>query len=43
MLTGALVGAQMGLTGIPQRLLDGLDRTDELQRLAHALASQMPD
>jgi ADP-ribosylglycohydrolase len=43
MLTGALVGAQVGLIGIPQRLLDGLDRTDELQRLAHALAAKMPD
>ncbi len=43
MLTGALVGAQVGLVGIPQRLLDGLERADELQQLAHTLACQMPD
>lgn len=41
MLTGALVGAQVGLAGIPKRLLNDLDRTDELQQLAHALASQV--
>jgi ADP-ribosylglycohydrolase len=38
MLTGALVG----LAGIPQRLLDGLERADELHHLAQALVSQMP-
>jgi len=42
MLTGALVGAHVGLAGIPQRLLDGLERADELQQLARALASQIP-
>jgi len=41
MLTGALVGLAGGLAGIPQRLLDGLERADELQQLAHTLASQM--
>ena len=43
MLTGALVGAQVGLAGIPARLLDGLDRKDELLRLAQALAAQLPE
>ena len=42
MLTGALAGAQVGLAGISQRFLDGLERADELQQLAQALASQMP-
>jgi ADP-ribosylglycohydrolase len=39
-LTGALVGAQAGLSGIPQRFLDGLEESDTLQRLALELASQ---
>ena len=42
MLAGALVGAQVGIGGIPQRFLDGLERSDELQQLAGTLASQMP-
>jgi len=42
MLTGALVGAQVGLTGIPQRFLDGLDRSEEIWKLTHSLGSQMP-
>ena len=42
MLTGALVGAQVGLAGIPARLLDGLDRSEELQHLARGLAAQTP-
>lgn len=42
MLAGALAGAQVGLTGIPQRFLNGLARADELQQLARALASQIP-
>lgn len=42
MLTGALAGAQVGLAGIPQRFLAGLERADELQRLAHALVLQIP-
>lgn len=43
MLAGALVGAQVGLAGIPRRFLDGLERADELQNLARALASQVSD
>jgi ADP-ribosylglycohydrolase len=42
MLTGALVGAQVGLAGIPQRFLDGLERSEEIRKLTHTLASQMP-
>jgi ADP-ribosylglycohydrolase len=40
-LTGALAGAQAGLSGIPQRFLDGLEDTEELQRLAMELASKV--
>tara|TARA_R110002096_G_scaffold112641_1_gene245239 strand:+ start:24301 stop:25371 length:1071 start_codon:yes stop_codon:yes gene_type:complete len=43
MLAGALVGAQVGLAGIPLRLLNGLERADELRQLACALSSQIPD
>lgn len=39
-LTGALTGAQTGLSGIPRRLIDGLEKARELGRLAAALASQ---
>lgn len=39
-LTGALVGAQVGLSGIPKRFLDGLERRDELIALARKLAEQ---
>jgi len=39
-LTGALVGAQVGLAGIPQRFLDGLENTSELTRLAGKLGEQ---
>jgi ADP-ribosylglycohydrolase len=39
-LTGALVGAQVGLAGIPQRLLDGLEHATELTRLAKGLGEQ---
>ncbi|MEP6605934.1 MAG: ADP-ribosylglycohydrolase family protein, partial [Nitrosospira sp.] len=38
MLTGALVGAQTGLSGIPGRFLEGLDEADILQRLAMDVA-----
>jgi len=38
MLAGALVGAQVGLAGIPQRFIDGLDARDRLLGLAGALA-----
>lgn len=34
MLTGALVGAQVGLSGIPRRFIDGLENGRELQALA---------
>lgn len=38
-LTGALVGAQTGLSGIPQRFLDGLEEANALTKLATGLAS----
>ena len=40
-LTGALTGAQVGLSGIPTWFLDGLDQKDELIGLAQTLASQV--
>jgi hypothetical protein len=40
LLTGALVGAQVGLSGIPRRFLDGLDRSAELTALARQLGEQ---
>lgn len=40
-LTGALVGAQTGLSGIPQRFLDGLENSQDLLDLAGRLAKQM--
>lgn len=40
-LTGALVGAQTGLSGIPRRFLEGLDETDILQGLALDVASKV--
>jgi len=40
-LTGALAGAQTGLTGIPQRFLIGLENSEELLDLAGRLAKQM--
>ncbi|WP_031387999.1 ADP-ribosylglycohydrolase family protein [Desulfonatronum thiodismutans] len=40
-LTGALVGAQTGLSGIPRRFLDGLEEADELRRLSESLASMV--
>lgn len=39
-LTGALVGAQVGLGGIPQRFLDGLENSGELTELARRLGAQ---
>jgi ADP-ribosylglycohydrolase len=36
-LTGALVGAQVGLSGIPGRFLNGLENHDELVHLARLL------
>jgi ADP-ribosylglycohydrolase len=41
MLTGALVGAQVGRKGIPQRFLAGLTDAAELCDLAEALATQV--
>lgn len=40
-LTGALVGAQAGLSGIPQRFLDGLENAPLLLALAMDLAGQI--
>ncbi|MDR4651457.1 MAG: ADP-ribosylglycohydrolase family protein [Nitrosomonas sp.] len=40
-LTGALTGAQTGLTGIPQRFLDGLEDNAELLKLAERLAGMV--
>lgn len=40
-LAGALVGAQTGLSGIPQRFLGGLENNGELLDLAGRLAKQM--
>lgn len=39
MLTGALVGAQVGLTGIPKRFIDGLEDSQELLQLAKSLGT----
>jgi len=41
-LTGALVGAQTGRSGIPRRFLEGLAEREELERLAVDLAAQVP-
>jgi ADP-ribosylglycohydrolase len=40
-LTGTLAGAQTGLSGIPQRFLDGLEAGDALCRLAGELADSV--
>lgn len=40
-LTGALVGAQVGFSGIPKRFCDGLEGFDSLKELATKLASQI--
>lgn len=40
-LTGALAGAQAGLSGIPRRFLDGLEDSANLCRLAADLAEQV--
>lgn len=40
-LSGAFVGAQVGLSGIPQRFLDGLDDAGELIALAGRLEEQV--
>lgn len=41
MLTATLVGAQVGMAGIPQRFIDGLEERDRLLSLATALAEQV--
>ena len=38
MLTGALVGAQVGFSAIPRRFVDGLEQASDLQKLAQRLA-----
>jgi ADP-ribosylglycohydrolase len=38
MLTGALVGAQVGQQGIPSRLIDGLENHEELLQLSSRVA-----
>jgi ADP-ribosylglycohydrolase len=40
-LTGALAGAQTGLSGIPQRFLDGLENSGKLLDLATQLSRQI--
>lgn len=40
-LTGALVGAQTGLSNIPQRFIDGLENGEELRVLSLQLAEQI--
>jgi ADP-ribosylglycohydrolase len=40
MLTGALVGAQVGRSGIPQRFMEGLEDAATLSRLAEVLGAQ---
>ena len=40
MLTGALVGAQVGVEGIPKRFLDGLENGEELLALAKKIGTQ---
>ncbi|WP_321417890.1 ADP-ribosylglycohydrolase family protein [uncultured Desulfobacter sp.] len=37
-LTGALTGAQVGLSKIPNRFIDGLEQKNRLQKLAESLA-----
>lgn len=39
-LTGALTGAQVGLSGIPERFFDGLENVDNLLKMAAELARQ---
>lgn len=41
MLTGALTGAQVGLAGIPQRFLGGLEESADLLKLAENLTSMI--
>lgn len=41
MLTGALVGALVGIDGIPQRFIDGLTRKNEILELAEKLSKNL--
>jgi len=41
MLTGALSGAMVGLSGIPRRFIDGLERAEVLLALAERLVGDM--
>lgn len=41
MLTGALIGAQVGFSEIPQRFIDGLQQKEELLELADTLAEYL--
>ncbi len=41
MLTGALVGAQVGLGGIPRRFIEGLAQSDALRALVQRVAGQV--
>ncbi|KPA74211.1 hypothetical protein ABB37_09464 [Leptomonas pyrrhocoris] len=43
MLTGALVGAQVGFSGIPSRFVEGLTEQEELVKLANDFADLMED
>jgi hypothetical protein len=43
MLTGALIGAQVGLSGIPQHFIDGLENGGELAAWAQALGDMISD
>ncbi|HMB16080.1 MAG TPA: ADP-ribosylglycohydrolase family protein [Pelovirga sp.] len=40
-LTGALTGAQVGYSAIPQRLLDGLENSEQLSELATRIAQMI--
>ena len=40
MLTGALVGAQVGLEGIPARFIEGLENGQELVALSQKIGSR---
>ena len=40
-LTGTLAGAQVGLSGIPKRFIEGLEKADEILLLAEKLATQL--
>lgn len=43
LLTGALIGAQVGLSGIPKRLIEGLKDKDALLQIAGELTKHLAD